>query len=129
MKCDFSVLIGEFDSTIDFPSTSEQEKLNLRPLRDSYYTQFMQSEESLYFFKYEDPESDIDKIIENIIKDDRSSLKESHKKVERPVLYQLNAFQNRAERVLVRGKPIPLPLNRYTNHFSIIRPLDLAFSS
>jgi hypothetical protein len=45
-------------------------------------------------------------------------------KVPRPVFYQLSAYQNKCERVLINGKAIRLPLDADTNQFAIIRAMD-----
>jgi hypothetical protein len=42
----------------------------------------------------------------------------------RPVFYQLSAYQNKCERVLINGKAVRLPIDSDANQFAIIRPLD-----
>ena len=45
-------------------------------------------------------------------------------KVNQPILYKLNAYSSKAERVNIDGKPIRLPFARDSNQFAFVRPLD-----
>jgi len=45
-------------------------------------------------------------------------------KVPRPVFYQLSAYQNKCERVIIDGKAIRLPIDSDSNQFAIIRAID-----
>jgi hypothetical protein len=45
-------------------------------------------------------------------------------RVPRPVFYQLSAYQNKCERVVIDGRPIRLPIDSDSNQFAIIRAID-----
>jgi hypothetical protein len=44
--------------------------------------------------------------------------------VTRPYLYQLSAYQNSCEKVLINGRPVHLPIDTNSNQFAIVRPMD-----
>lgn len=143
-QSEFSVHLGSFEEPkLDYLSDPIQ----------SFYKQFVSSEEALYFFKYE---TKMEKLLQDQIDPpmkqtpfggsqpqnaphsaisgtslktgvDSQSDAFSNQPIptdKMPVLYKLSPYECRAERVMVNGNVIRLPFDAYSNQFAIVRALD-----
>ena len=81
----------------------------------SYYQQFVQSESSLYFFKFEN-EGDFEEELETVFgQRDMTIESEIQNGIKQPYLYELSAFSSIPRRVILKDKPVKLQIDSQTS--------------